>query len=133
MPLLTAEFPDTAASPPRSGHLEVHLIGGYCDEKSCSETLSLQLLKYFIQDVSARYVLQTSCIGSLNTTYRNQKTTAFPVVYGCAVDVETGEIFPAKFPDSAPEELIRHIRYERVYAAIYSTCPKINGTFLMFL
>ena len=88
----------------------MHLIGGYLDEHCRSEELSLHLLQHFIKDASTKYLLQTACIGSLNTTYRD-KGTAYPVVYGCGVEVASGEIWPATFPDSEPEELVRHIRY----------------------
>ena len=54
-------------------------------------------------------------IGSHNTGYGDEKAVKKyprPKVYGVALDVETGDIFPADFPDDSkgPDAELRHIR-----------------------
>ena len=41
--------------------------------------------------------LTTACVGELNTTIRGG--IHWPIIYGVGVNVKTGEIFPATFPD----------------------------------
>ncbi|XP_066496845.1 protein N-terminal asparagine amidohydrolase isoform X2 [Tiliqua scincoides] len=68
------------------GRLEVHLVGGFNDDRHLSQRLTKQLLK-------------------LND--RQEKAHHFPLIYGIAVNVKTGEIFPATFPDKGPDEDLR--------------------------
>ena len=44
------------------------------------------------------------CIGSLNSHYPRGGMSAFPRFYGCAIDVKTGDVFPAVFPEKGPGE-----------------------------
>ncbi len=34
----------------------------------------------------------------------------FPIYYGCAVEVDSGRIFPASFSSRGPDEILRHVR-----------------------
>eukprot|EP00095_Tigriopus_kingsejongensis_P002487 maker-scaffold64_size435223-snap-gene-2.23 protein:Tk02487 transcript:maker-scaffold64_size435223-snap-gene-2.23-mRNA-1 annotation:"protein n-terminal asparagine amidohydrolase" len=88
--------------------LEVSLIGGYEDEAGTSEGLTLKLLGDFV-DSEVHFTLKLCVIGSLNTTY-DQNCDPWPMHYGCAVDVGTGEIFPANFQDHGPADTLRHCR-----------------------
>lgn len=52
--------------------------------------------------------LTQACIVDLNTTVRNDRN--WPIVYGVGVNIRTGEIFPATFPDKGPELSLRQAR-----------------------
>ncbi|XP_053392623.1 protein N-terminal asparagine amidohydrolase-like isoform X2 [Mercenaria mercenaria] len=72
------------------GRLELTLVGGFKDSRGMSEELSFKLF-------------------DLNT--RIEKGIPYPVIYGLAVIVQTGEIFPAKFQDRGPEQPLRSARH----------------------
>ncbi|GCC33177.1 hypothetical protein chiPu_0011645 [Chiloscyllium punctatum] len=72
-----------------SGRYEVHLVGGFIDERSLSHRLTLELLE--LNDVVKQNI-------------------HWPVIYGIAVNVKTGDIFRATFPDRGPDEVIRAAR-----------------------
>ncbi|XP_054856629.1 protein N-terminal asparagine amidohydrolase-like [Eublepharis macularius] len=86
------------------GRLEVHLIGGFNDDRHLSQQLTHQLLRAFdrLQD---DIHLVTFCVTELND--RQEKGNHFPYIYGIAANVKTGEIFHAFFPDKGPEEDLR--------------------------
>ncbi|XP_067912336.1 protein N-terminal asparagine amidohydrolase [Heterodontus francisci] len=90
-----------------SGRYEVHLIGGFIDERSLSHKLTLKLLKAF-NSQSENIHLETYCLTELNDVVK--KNVHWPVIYGMAVNVKTGEIFHATFPDRGPDEVIRSAR-----------------------
>lgn len=52
--------------------------------------------------------LTQACIVDLNTIIRNDRN--WPIVYGVGVNIRTGEIFPATFPDKGPELPLRQAR-----------------------
>lgn len=52
--------------------------------------------------------LTLMCCGDLNTTVRNG--IHWPIIYGVGVNVKTGEIFAATFPDKGPEQSLRMAR-----------------------
>lgn len=90
------------------GHFELHLIGGFNDSRHYSEELSLQLLyAYHKQHVNIELV--TACICKLNNSIRGNING--PVIYGIGVNVKTGELFPATFPDKGPDIPLRSARY----------------------
>ncbi|XP_068100880.1 protein N-terminal asparagine amidohydrolase isoform X2 [Hyperolius riggenbachi] len=68
------------------GRLELHLVGGFIDERRLSQQLSRQLLKTF-DSHSEDIHLVTFCV--------------------TAVNVKTGEICKAKFQDHQPDEDLR--------------------------
>ncbi|KYO30556.1 protein N-terminal asparagine amidohydrolase isoform X1 [Alligator mississippiensis] len=89
------------------GRLEVHLVGGFNDDRHLSQKLTNQLLRAF--DLQQDDVhLMTYCVTELND--REEKDSHFPIVYGIAVNVKTGEIFHATFPDKGPDEDLRSAR-----------------------
>lgn len=95
-------------------NVEIHIFGGYEDENDTSEDLSLGLLKYLIRG-QYNFHLGYCVIGSHNTGYGDEKAVKKyprPKIYGVALDVETGDIFPADFPDDSkgPDAELRHIR-----------------------
>ena len=49
-----------------------------------------------------------ACVGELNTILRGDIN--WPIIYGVGVNIKTGEIFPATFPDKGPEMLLRSAR-----------------------
>lgn len=52
--------------------------------------------------------LTLCCVGELNTTVRGG--IHWPVIYGIGLNVKTGEIFPATFPDKGPDQALRCAR-----------------------
>lgn len=52
--------------------------------------------------------LTLACVGELNTTIRGG--IHWPMIYGVGVNVKTGEIFPATFPDKGPDLALRCAR-----------------------
>nr|CAD7413803.1 unnamed protein product [Timema cristinae] len=50
-----------------------------------------------------------ACVGELNTTVRGNMRC--PILYGCGVNVKTGELFPANFPDKGPDQALRSARH----------------------
>ncbi|KAF7243046.1 Protein N-terminal asparagine amidohydrolase [Varanus komodoensis] len=89
------------------GRLEVHLVGGFCDDRLLSERLTSQLLRAFDR-LQEDIHLVTFCVTELND--RQEKGNHFPFVYGIAANVKTGEIFHATFPDRGPNEELRSAR-----------------------
>ncbi|KAM6379132.1 protein N-terminal asparagine amidohydrolase isoform 2-T2 [Pluvialis apricaria] len=86
------------------GRLEVHLVGGFNDDRQLSQKLTNQLLRAF--DLQPDDVhLVTFCVTELND--REENDTHFPIIYGIAVNVKTAEIFPATFPEKGPDEDLR--------------------------
>lgn len=53
--------------------------------------------------------LTLACVGELNTSIRGG--IHWPLVYGIAVNVKTGEIFPANFQDKGPDHELRLARH----------------------
>ncbi|XP_055507834.1 protein N-terminal asparagine amidohydrolase [Leucoraja erinacea] len=90
-----------------NGRYEVHLVGGYIDEQLLSHRLTLELLEAF-NSQSENIHLETYCVTELNDTMK--QNVHWPVIYGIAVNVKTGEIFQATFPDRGPDEDVRAAR-----------------------
>ncbi|KAH1183517.1 protein N-terminal asparagine amidohydrolase [Mauremys mutica] len=89
------------------GRLEVHLVGGFNDDRQLSQKLTNQLLRTFdLQQDDVHLV--TFCVTELND--REEKDNHFPIIYGIAVNVKTAEIFHATFPDKGPDEDLRSAR-----------------------
>lgn len=90
------------------GRLELTLVGGFKDNRNMSEELSVKILDAF-NKTPAEVHLTTACITDLNT--RTEKGVPFPIIYGLAVIVATGEMFPAKFQDRGPDQPLRSARH----------------------
>lgn len=89
------------------GRLELQLIGGFSDTRHYSEELFCNLM-YAFHKQPIEIDLTLACIGELNTTLRNG--IQWPILFGAAVNVKTGEIFPATFQDKGPEPALRNAR-----------------------
>jgi len=89
------------------GRLQLHLIGGFSDNRRISHNLSIALLQMMHKN-RIEMDLETCCIGDLCTLHRNG--IAWPIVYGIGVNVKTGDIFPAQFTDKGPDMDIRYAR-----------------------
>ncbi|XP_060634218.1 protein N-terminal asparagine amidohydrolase [Anolis sagrei] len=86
------------------GRLEVHLVGGFNDDRHLSQQLTNQLLRAF-DSLQDSIHLVTFCVTDLND--RQEKGNHFPFIYGIGVNVKTGEVFHATFPDRGPAEDLR--------------------------
>ncbi|XP_061625712.1 protein N-terminal asparagine amidohydrolase [Phyllopteryx taeniolatus] len=89
------------------GRLELHLVGGFKDEAMTSHELSLNILAAF-QQLKDDIHLETCCITEMNDVVLN--AVHRPAVYGVAVNVKTGKVFPANFPYKGPAEALRSAR-----------------------
>ncbi|XP_050311453.1 protein N-terminal asparagine amidohydrolase-like [Anthonomus grandis grandis] len=89
------------------GRIEVQLVGGYSDPNRYSEELFFKLMNSFHKH-PVEIDLTLACVGPLNTTIRGG--IPWPLIYGIGVNVKTGEIFPATFPDKGPDSLLRSAR-----------------------
>lgn len=86
------------------GRLDVHLVGGFSDSRTLSWQLSKDVLLALMAQSEDLY-LQTVCVTELNNTVKGGIN--FPVIYGLAVDVKNGRIYPARFPDQRPDISLR--------------------------
>ncbi|XP_044159736.1 protein N-terminal asparagine amidohydrolase isoform X1 [Bufo gargarizans] len=86
------------------GRLELHMVGGFNDQRQLSLKLSRQLLKVFHQQAEDVHLV-TLCVTDIND--KKENGIHLPVIYGIAVNVKTGEIFKAKFQDRQPDEDLR--------------------------
>ncbi|KAF7386720.1 hypothetical protein HZH68_012374 [Vespula germanica] len=89
------------------GRLELQLVGGYSDPRNYSEELFYNILSAFHKQ-PVEIDLTLCCVGELNTTVR--AGIHWPVIYGIGLNVKTGEIFPATFPDKGPDQPLRCAR-----------------------
>ncbi|XP_053326929.1 protein N-terminal asparagine amidohydrolase [Spea bombifrons] len=90
------------ASP--DGRLELHLVGGFIDQRCLSQKLTSQLLESFDSQPDDIHLV-TFCVTELNDTEENG--IHLPIIYGIAVNVKTAEICKATFEDRQPEEDLR--------------------------
>ncbi|KAK1162814.1 protein N-terminal asparagine amidohydrolase isoform X2 [Acipenser oxyrinchus oxyrinchus] len=88
------------------GRLELHLFGGFDDERHNSHKLSLNLLAFNKQNEDIH--LESCCITELNDIV--VEGIHRPVVYGIGVNVKSGEVFPATFSFRGPEDDLRSAR-----------------------
>lgn len=90
------------------GRFELQIVGGFSDSRNYSEELFNGLM-YAFHKHPLEIDFTLSCTGELNTMVRNGMN--WPILYGCGVNVKTGEIFPATFPDKGPEQPLRSARH----------------------
>uniref|UniRef100_A0A8C4QZJ5 N-terminal asparagine amidase n=1 Tax=Eptatretus burgeri TaxID=7764 RepID=A0A8C4QZJ5_EPTBU len=82
--------------------LELHIVGGFADRAGVSDRLTHDIIGEFVQQKEDVHLL-TFCAS--------------------AVDVRTGDLFPARFPDRGPDSVLRSARIfscntmEDVYSA----------------
>ncbi|KAF8792398.1 Protein N-terminal asparagine amidohydrolase like protein [Argiope bruennichi] len=89
-------------------HSELHMIGGFLDPRHYSEELAIQLLYAFHKQPLSIHLV-TACICELNNSLRGNIN--WPVIYGIGLNIKSGEIFPATFPDKGPDFPLRCARY----------------------
>ncbi|XP_036683544.1 protein N-terminal asparagine amidohydrolase isoform X3 [Balaenoptera musculus] len=89
------------------GRLEVHLVGGFSDDRQLSQKLTHQLLSEFDRQEDDIHLV-TLCVTELND--REENENHLPVIYGIAVNIKTSEIYRASFQDRGPEEELRAAR-----------------------
>ncbi|XP_077980141.1 protein N-terminal asparagine amidohydrolase-like [Glandiceps talaboti] len=97
----------TTLSHGKQGCLELHLVGGFADDKKTSEQLSLEILNEFHKHPEEIH-LKTACITDLNDIVKDG--VHGPIIYGVGVNVKTGEMYPASFADKGPDEAARSAR-----------------------
>uniref|UniRef100_A0A0A9WHR3 Protein N-terminal asparagine amidohydrolase n=3 Tax=Lygus hesperus TaxID=30085 RepID=A0A0A9WHR3_LYGHE len=90
------------------GRLQLQLIGGYSDPHNVTEELFYNILHSF-QKQPVEVDLINLTLGELNTTVRNG--IHWPIIYGVGVEVKSGDVFPATFPDKGPECALRSARH----------------------
>uniref|UniRef100_A0A7N4NMR4 N-terminal asparagine amidase n=1 Tax=Sarcophilus harrisii TaxID=9305 RepID=A0A7N4NMR4_SARHA len=91
----------------QNGRLEVHLVGGFNDDRQLSQKLTNQLLHEFDRQEDDIH-LMTFCVTELND--REENENHFPIICGIAINIKTAEIFRASFPERGPEEELRSAR-----------------------
>nr|CAI5853897.1 unnamed protein product [Callosobruchus analis] len=89
------------------GKYDTYLVGGYKDPRGRSERLFEEIFK-ILQKIPQEIHLKLACIGEINTVMK--KDVPWPKVYGVAVKIDTGEIFPATFEEKGPDEILRHVK-----------------------
>ncbi|XP_069066323.1 protein N-terminal asparagine amidohydrolase isoform X2 [Pleurodeles waltl] len=89
------------------GRLEVHLVGGFNDDRRLSQKLTSELLSSLDQQKDEIHLV-TLCVSEVND--KLEDGVHLPIIYGIAVNVKTGDIFPATFQDKGPEEDLRSAR-----------------------
>ncbi|XP_029951011.1 protein N-terminal asparagine amidohydrolase-like [Salarias fasciatus] len=89
------------------GRLELHVVGGFEDDKKLSEKISHDLLTMF-QNQDLNIYLETCCTTEMNDVLVDGIHK--PIIYGIGVKVETGEVFPASFTFKGPAENLRSAR-----------------------
>lgn len=97
----------TSGSVEGSGKIELGLFGGFLDNQGTSEELAVSILEV-IQNHHESIHLTSACMVGFNDTI--EKGLHKPIVFGVAVGIQDGEIFPATFEDKGPDECIRHAR-----------------------
>jgi len=102
----------------------VSILGGYDDENSTSEEITEMLLTV-MQGLKARFILQLACTGPVNTVMKND--VCWPRVYGGGVDVDTGEVFTAKFFYHGPDTDIRSLRLHSRGATLHNIYDPYSG------
>ncbi|CAG2055358.1 unnamed protein product [Timema podura] len=90
------------------GRLELQMVGGFSDARNYSEQLFYTIMQTFHKQL-VEIDLAMACVGELNTTVRGNMRC--PILYGCGVNVKTGELFPANFPDKGPDQALRSARH----------------------
>uniref|UniRef100_A0A671KHC1 Protein N-terminal asparagine amidohydrolase-like n=1 Tax=Sinocyclocheilus anshuiensis TaxID=1608454 RepID=A0A671KHC1_9TELE len=91
------------SNPAKEGRLELHLVGGFDDDRSTSHSLSLSILAAF-QKQKEEIQLETCCITALYETLTERLCPS------SGVNVKTGQVFPASFTCRGPAEELRSAR-----------------------
>ncbi|XP_076329211.1 protein N-terminal asparagine amidohydrolase-like isoform X2 [Tachypleus tridentatus] len=87
---MVTEVKCMSSSSPSDGKLELHMVGGFLDDKGYSEQLVLQILDTF-NSLAHNINLITCCV--------------------CGINIKSGELYPASFPDRGPAISLRSSRH----------------------
>ncbi|KAM5256052.1 LOW QUALITY PROTEIN: protein N-terminal asparagine amidohydrolase-like [Ctenodactylus gundi] len=114
------------------GRLEVHLVGGFSDDRQLSQKLAHQLLSESDKQENDTHLV-TLYVTELND--REENENHFPVIYGTAVYVKTAEISKASCqvrprgvalyknlstsPLAEPPHFVEHIRSPLIFKKKY--------------
>jgi protein N-terminal asparagine amidohydrolase len=89
------------------GRIELQLVGGYRDTQGYGEELFFSIMQAFHKH-PLEIDLTQAVVGDLNTVQRGDIN--WPIIYGIGINIKTGEIFPANFPDKGPDVQLRLAR-----------------------
>jgi len=98
----------THAKDDQLGQLNIHIIGGYLDEKETSKELTCEILEA-CHNRHELITLRSLCVLSKNTEFFADKPR--PILYGIAVEVHGGYCFPAKFMYKVGKNYSKLIKY----------------------
>uniref|UniRef100_H2ZB55 Protein N-terminal asparagine amidohydrolase n=1 Tax=Ciona savignyi TaxID=51511 RepID=H2ZB55_CIOSA len=88
-------------------NIDLHLLGGFDDDRELSVKLSTDLLQAFhsiqVDGHTISLHLRTFCCTSLNTRHTTKRGAeiSLPIIYGAAVELKTGQIYPVAFDEQA--------------------------------
>ncbi|KAJ8982111.1 hypothetical protein NQ317_002338 [Molorchus minor] len=85
------------------GRIELQLIGGFSDPRHYSDEL-------FYNVITSHGSGFNACL-RWGTEHYDKRGIHWPIIYGIGVNIKTGEIFPATFPDKGPDQALRCARY----------------------
>ncbi|CAG2199620.1 NTAN1 [Mytilus edulis] len=91
------------------GRYELHVAGGFKDDDESSEKVSIKTLNAF-NSTSEEIHLMTACICG-RFKQRGKERREFPVIYGLAVNVKTGDVYRGTFLDHGPDMPLRSARH----------------------
>ncbi|VVC98064.1 unnamed protein product [Leptidea sinapis] len=103
---MVARVQQLAAGYPE-GRLELQLVGGFTDPHRYSDELFANIMLSFHR-LPEEIDLTLACCCELNTALGGGSPA--PLVTGLGVDIRSGEVFPANFPDKGPELPLRYAR-----------------------
>lgn len=92
------------------GRLELHIIGGYSDERDSSKDVTRSIITACVIK-REKIFLKSLCVLSQNTEIVDEQPR--PKIYGIAVDVHGDYCFPAKFIYKGPDIPVRTARLFR--------------------
>lgn len=98
---------EMVADRPVEGRIEAHVFGGFKDPRNISSELTCEIVAAF-QLQSTDIHLRTLCCSEVNNVVKDGQD--WPVLYGVAINVKSGAIFPAEFEDKGAEPDLRSAR-----------------------
>ncbi|XP_013781050.1 protein N-terminal asparagine amidohydrolase-like [Limulus polyphemus] len=105
---MVTEVKRMSSSSSSDGRLELHMIGGFLDDRGYSEQLVFDILDAF-NSLSQNVSLITCCVCELNNVKKRKLN--WPIIYGIGINIKNGELFPASFPDRGPAISLRSSRH----------------------
>eukprot|EP00794_Sanderia_malayensis_P020035 gene20035-22000_t len=122
-------FPQTAGCP-ADEIIDVHIVGGFADEHGTSDKVLATILFELCNCLPhASFNIKTACVSTQNNRVIDGKNV--PIIYGIGVDIDSGDIFPARFSYKGPSEVLRHARFlgnDKKMQNVYNT---VDDTFVI--